>query len=341
MSTLKTKIDNELVLTFLKGNFAPDIQLLTAIKEGETSQAFSFSSKDSEFVIRVHSKKHGFEKDKYAHDHFNSQNIPIPKTLQIGQLKNNFYYSITEKAEGKIIDHFEKEEIRKLIPELINVLDSIHDFDIGETQFGDWEIDGQSTETSWGNYLIKLIEKFENYENKTPESMLLEPEVVQKILTRYKPLVDYCPNIRHLVHGDYGFNNLLSDGEKITGVIDWELSKYGDFLYDVAWLSFWETTIDYADIFLKHYQEKNVSVSSFGERILCYKLHFGLYALSSFSDSEQEKSYRWAKERLLKLKESARVALVSYKMWRSSFIRRSLIFTKTSLSFLGKNLFIS
>lgn len=301
MSTLKTKIDRELVLNFLKSNFAQDIQSLTAIKEGETSQAFSFSSKDREFVIRVHSKKHGFEKDRYAHDHFNSQRIPIPKTFQIGQLSNKFYCSITQKAEGKIIDHFEKEEIRQFIPELINVLDSIHGFNIGDTQFGDWEIDGKAPETSWKNYLLKLVEEFEDYKNKTPENTLLEQEVVHKILARYKQLVGYCPNIRHLVHGDYGFNNLLSDGKKITSVIDWELSKYGDFLYDVAWLSFWETTIDYADIFLKHYQEKDVSVPNLHERILCYKLHFGLGALGFFSDSEQDKSYKWAKERLLGL----------------------------------------
>lgn len=301
MSTLKTKIANEVVLNFLKSNFAPDTQSLTTIKEGETSQAFSFSSKTGEFVIRVHSKKHGFEKDKYAHDHFNSRSVPIPKTFQIGQLNDKFYYSITEKAEGKIIDHFEKEEICKFIPEFISVLDSIHGFDIDDTHFGDWEIDGKAPETSWKNYLLKLIEEFGAYENKTPEDTLLEPVVVQKILARYKQLIDYCPNVRQLVHGDYGFNNLLSNAQKITGVIDWELSKYGDFLYDVAWLSFWETTIDYTNIFLKHYQEKNISVPNFRERILCYKLHFGLGALSFFSGSKQDKNYKWAKERLLGL----------------------------------------
>jgi len=301
MSTPKPKIDHELVLTFLKSNFAPDVQSLTAIKEGETSQAFSFSSESGEFVIRVHSTKHGSDKDRYAHNHFSSQRIPIPRTFQIGQLEDKFYYWITEKAEGKIIAHFEKEEIRKLIPELIGVLDSIHGFDIGDTQFGDWEVDGKASETSWKNYLLKLVKEFEGYENKSPESILLESEVVKKILARYKQLIDHCPNIRHLVHGDYGFNNLLSDGKRITGVIDWELSKYGDFLYDVAWLSFWETTLDYGDIFLKHYQERNISVANFHERILCYKLHVGLGALSFFSDSEREKSYKWAKERLLGL----------------------------------------
>lgn len=301
MSTLKTKIDHGLVLNFLKNDFVSDIQSLTSIKEGKASQAFSFSSKSGKFVIRVHSKKHGFEKDKYAHKHFGSYSIPIPKTFQLGQISDKYYYSITEKAEGKIVDRFKKEEIQKFIPELINVLDSIHSFDIDGTQFGNWGVDGEAPKSSWKNFLLELVVKFDNYENETLSDTLLEQNVVQKILTRYKQLIDYCPNIRHLIHGDYGFDNLFSDGQKITAVIDWELSKYGDFLYDVAWLNFWETTIDYADIFLKHYQGKNVQTPNFHERILCYKLHLGLGALCFFSEAKQEKNYKWIKKRLLGL----------------------------------------
>lgn len=302
MSTLKTKINSEIVLGFLKNNFTTDIQSLAPIKEGETSKAFSFSSKGGEFIIRVHSKKHGFEKDKYAHEHFDSENIPIPKMFQMGQLNEKLCYSITAKAKGKIIDHFEKDEIRKFIPKLIETLNAIRSFDISNTtQFGDWDSNGRAHETSWKNYLAKLIIEFSSYRNKRTSGALLDGEVVEKILVRYKQLIDHCPNIRHLVHGDYGFNNLFSDGKKITGIIDWELSKYGDFLYDVAWLSFWEFEIDYAGILLKHYENKGIPVPNFRERILCYKLHFGLGALGFFSDSGKKKSYNWAKERLLEL----------------------------------------
>ena len=43
----------------------------------------------------------------------------------------------------------------------------------------------------------------------------------------------------YLLHGDYGFDNVLVDQGKISGVLDWANAKYGDFLYDVAWLDFW------------------------------------------------------------------------------------------------------
>lgn len=316
MSTLKTKVDSEEVFDFLKKNFATDIPSLTPIKAGETSQAFLFSSKDGEFVVRVHSKKHGFEKDKYAYEHFGSEDIPVPKMLQMGQLNGQLYYAITEKAKGKIIDHFAKDEIRTFIPELIKTLDAIRNLDIkNTTQFGDWDSDGRASEVTWKDYLAKLIEDFSSYSerseekgsrsgsynDKRAEGALLEKNIVEKILAHYKPLIDYCPNILHLVHGDVGFNNMFSDGNKITGVIDWELSKYGDFLYDVAWLSFWETEIDYAGIFLKHYEAEGVSVPNFRERMLCYKLHFGLGSLQFASDSGQEDTYRWTKDRLLSL----------------------------------------
>lgn len=302
MSTLKTKIDEGKVLDFLRSNFADDTTSVEIIKEGEGSQAFFFSSYNNQYVIRIHSKKHGFEKDRYAHERFNAESIPVPKTLKLGKLDDNYYYSITERADGKIIDHFEKAEVRRFLPAIIKTLDAIHNFDISDTPlYGGFDSCGKAHHTTWREHLLKLIEDFGGFENKRDDGAFLNKEIVELILDRYKQLVEYAPNIRHLVHGDYGFNNLMSDGAKITGVIDWELSKYGDFLYDTAWLSFWESEIDYADILFKHYNEKNVPVPNYNKRILCYKLHFGLGALNFFSDSGQEKNYNWTKERLLKL----------------------------------------
>jgi aminoglycoside phosphotransferase (APT) family kinase protein len=47
-----------------------------------------------------------------------------------------------------------------------------------------------------------------------------------------------CTTQKHLVHGDFGFHNTISDGQAITGVLDWADSRLGDFLYDVVTLTF-------------------------------------------------------------------------------------------------------
>jgi len=39
-----------------------------------------------------------------------------------------------------------------------------------------------------------------------------------------------------LVQGDTGPGQFLFDNGHITGVIDWELAKFGDPMYDLAWV---------------------------------------------------------------------------------------------------------
>ena len=50
-----------------------------------------------------------------------------------------------------------------------------------------------------------------------------------------------CPELRHVIHMDLLNRNVLvsEDGTRIEAVFDWGCSAYGDFLYDVAWFTFW------------------------------------------------------------------------------------------------------
>ena len=54
------------------------------------------------------------------------------------------------------------------------------------------------------------------------------------MMQNYLKLIEYCPEEHKLVHGDFGSNNVLTDGQKITGVLDWDCALYGDPLFDVA-----------------------------------------------------------------------------------------------------------
>ncbi len=114
-------------------------------------------------------------------------------------------------------------------------------------------------------------------------------------------LLKFCPEDRYLVHGDYGFGNILSDGTRITAVIDWEASMYGDFLFDVAWLSFWSRKPDLESLYAEHLKSQNREVPHFAERILCYKLYIGLRTLSFFAYSNQKEKYDGLKEHVGRL----------------------------------------
>ena len=132
------------------------------------------------------------------------------------------------------------------------------------------------------------------------ETTILEKDVWEKVYNEILRLIQYCPEDRKLIHGDYGFDNVFSDGENITGVIDWGEVKYGDFVYDWAWLSYWSKKHYYRDL-LKNSTAKELSILNFDERMKCYELHIGLGALSFYANSQQDAKYHWNKERLLSL----------------------------------------
>jgi aminoglycoside phosphotransferase (APT) family kinase protein len=47
---------------------------------------------------------------------------------------------------------------------------------------------------------------------------------------------DRPPARRTIVHGDFRMGNLMVDGERVSGVLDWELTHIGDPVEDLGWL---------------------------------------------------------------------------------------------------------
>ncbi len=297
MSTVKTKINKDLVLTFLNENFDASITDIEFIAGGESSQAFSFQSEKGDFVIRINGDKNSFEKDEYAFNTFASEKIPIPKIIRIGQINEKYYFAISTTAEGKIINELSEEEYQETFPDLLRVLDAIHAIDITEYPgYGKWNLNGIGKFQSWRDCVLSINEY--PVKDNLFEVSFLERDVWDKIYTQIQGLVKFCPKERWLVHGDYGHNNALSDGRKITGVLDWAESVYGDFVYDIAWLSFWNSK-EHAKQIDAHYSQKEIP--NFAERLLCYKLCIGLGSLSFFAYSQQKNKYDSTKIRILNL----------------------------------------
>jgi aminoglycoside phosphotransferase (APT) family kinase protein len=68
-------------------------------------------------------------------------------------------------------------------------------------------------------------------------------ELAPVLLVASSWLRSHAPECREtvLVHGDSGPGNFLHDGQHLTGVLDWELSHWGDPMDDLAWWWFRET----------------------------------------------------------------------------------------------------
>ena len=77
-----------------------------------------------------------------------------------------------------------------------------------------------------------------------------------------------------------------ADGSRLAGVFDWGCSAYGDFLYEIAWFTFWApwhpglAAAGFRPVIRAHYRATGVEVPGFAERLRCYELHIGLTHLA-------------------------------------------------------------
>lgn len=306
MSTVKTKVDKEKVYSFLKNHYDEDVSDPEFIAGGEMSQAFSFKKSEEELIIRINKRANGFGKDKFAFEHFVSNNIPIPEIFEIGKFDDDYYYAISEKAKGKILKELSDEEYEKVFPELFSILNAIHNAEIPQTTgFGYWATDGVMETKTWKNYVLNVNKHVISTESKPSlfETSFLEKDFWEPVYKQMESFLEFCPEDKYLVHGDYGSDNAAADNGHITGIFDWDGSKYGDFLYDIAWLNFWSPKRNPLEFFIDYYT-KEKPTSNFKERVLCYQLRIGLSSLSFYAFSNQKDKYDRAKTKIVSILET-------------------------------------
>jgi hypothetical protein len=151
---------------------------------------------------------------------------------------------------------------------------------------------------SWTQYLLSFYDqKFAFTWPELIQQTFLEQEVYETCFNAMKRLLAYCPTEKYLVHGDFGFDNVLSEGQHITGVLDWADARLGDFVYDLAYLDFWSKDIPYAALWQEEATASGNRIPHFEERRRCYMLHIGLQGLAIAALTANEQSYMRIRER--------------------------------------------
>ena len=284
------------------------------IQQGAWSTAFSYRDRRSERIVRFSRFDEDFRKDKFA-ARFASSRLPVPQVIDIGEALGG-YYATSVKAKGGPIDSLSQEEMQRILPQLLDLLDAIHLADVSETTgYGTWASDGNARHATWRESLLDIAhdrprERFSGWKRKLAAS----PIGIEFFCRAYRQLVtlaDFCPEERHLVHADLLHFNLLVDNSRISALIDWGSAKYGDFLYDLAWLTFWApwlpsmSGIDFRLEALRRYSTCGVDVSHFEERMRCYEVHIGLDSLVYSSFRENWEFAREVSEHMLDLLEAS------------------------------------
>jgi hygromycin-B 4-O-kinase len=287
-----------------------DPATVQSIGHGAWSRAFYFRSSDGGFVVRFSVLDEDFQKDQRAL-RFASAGLPIPRLVEIGQAFDG-YYAISERSYGQFIEDRDQQSMQRLLPSLFDVLDACRAADVSTASgFGLWRADGNASHATWRQALLSVADDVPTNRTYGWRARLRQSEVGQRAFDagyqQLEHLVDACPNERHLLHSDLLNFNILVQDNRINAVLDWGSSMYGDFLWDLAWLTFWQpwyqswSAVDLRSAARERYASIGLPVPDFVERMRCYELAIGLDGLAYQSFAGHWENLAWTSRRVLSL----------------------------------------
>jgi hygromycin-B 4-O-kinase len=282
---LATKTDPDAAKSFLTERYGPGITDLTPLRQGVWASAYSFELDGKGLIARFGTHRDDFEKDRLA-ARYASRDLPIPRIVEIGEALGGAY-AISERAPGTHIDGLDELSMRRVLPSLFAALDAARRVDLtGSDGFGLWHGTGKARHRSWPAALLDVATDGPTRLGPSWRAALAASPVgtrpFEEAFVALQRLADRCPEERRLVHSDLLHFNVLAANDTVTALLDWGSSIYGDFLFDIAWLTFWSpwypawSRIDFAQEALSHYRTIGLTLPFFEERLRCYELYIGL-----------------------------------------------------------------
>jgi hygromycin-B 4-O-kinase len=266
-----------------------DCDSVEPIGHGEWSRAFFFQRAGRDLVARFSAFDDDFLKDQHVERI--ARALPIPRVLEIGSAFGG-YFAISERAYGSFIEERDLAGMQRLLPSLFAALDAVREVDLTGTEgFGLWRgSDGQGPHATWRDTLLGFATQPPSTRQFEWQAALARTPFAQQAFdcgyAALETLVDACPNERYLVHSDLLNFNVLVQADRISAVLDWGASLYGDFVWDLAWFTFWQpwyaawSTLDIRQAAVAHFAAIGLPVPNFDARLRCYELAIGLDGLA-------------------------------------------------------------
>jgi hygromycin-B 4-O-kinase len=287
---------------FLHEHLGANVQSIQEVGRGEWSVAFAYHLDGHDYVARFGLFGDDFMRDRLVAK-YTSERLPLPQILAIGQYKNGFF-ALSERAFGHFLDKLDANEMRATLPNLFDTLDAVKEIKLQDTRgFGGWDARGIAPYASWQEALLDVIndrpEKRIHGWRKSLEEIPENLALFEKASALFADKVALCPNERHLIHNDLLNRNVFIENSRVTALLDWGDSRYGDYLYDMAhllywwpWFTQWRSIAMMREI-EQHYQTKKLHLENFHERLQCYQMHIGLDSMAYDCYTKRWNKFAW------------------------------------------------
>ncbi|HZT42613.1 MAG TPA: phosphotransferase [Chthonomonadaceae bacterium] len=278
-------VDRQTAARFLAERYGPDAVEITELDGGDWSRAFAFRIENRDLVVRFGRYGEAYLKDRKAIA-FAGPDLPVPAVMEIGEAYGVFY-AISERYFGAFLETLDAQGWRKLMPALLRGLDHLREAEAPGSGV-EWASEDVSAPLRWRQWLVESLEDRPGAQVGGWRASLRETPAIEEIFVSgeraLRSLLPDCPEMRHVIHRDLLNRNVLvaHDASRLQAVFDWGCSLAGDFLYELAWFTFWApwypalNALDVRRVFQDHYRSLGLEVENFDRRLACYEIHIGL-----------------------------------------------------------------
>lgn len=272
----------ELIEYYVKKATGSKIASKKRLIVGESSEVYEITLSDNkEVIVRIASAENHlrFLPEKWAIEQCKNKNIPVPEILLVESFSSegkNKEINIESKLKGIMLDELMKslnlQKQRKYINECGRVLSEIHT--IPTDGFGILDSNGMGQYKTNEDYVLKM--RIESKEKYTEPSIKfgIKNYVLESLEYLRMYLNVYKNENSMMLHGDFTPQHIFFDGNRLTGVIDFENVCGGDPVRDIAlWDYFYSSTTPYL---IEGYVNKKIFNEVFNIKMHIYKLHMGL-----------------------------------------------------------------
>jgi len=278
---MKTSYTPDEIVEILQNLLAVDAKSVQQLTEGHSSQVYSFTAINGQkLVLRIRESEKDLLADKYAYDHFGSS-LPIPQIMGIGKLPAIGYYCISEFIDGQTLYSLDGQALHDLLPRFHQMLVNTFTLNVSGTHgYGSIDVaTGNALADSWKSSLRSELESLDVDLLKThAANIALEADMINRLVEQFNSNLPYASEVRRLLHGDPGYDNVIVDEGKIKAVIDWEQMAYGDWARDFSRFEYFDIA-DCGDM-LTFGMENGLEIEHLHERKALY------WAINALRDIE-------------------------------------------------------
>jgi hygromycin-B 4-O-kinase len=237
-----------------------------------------------------------------------------PEIVGITQLDDDHFVCISRRARGVRVHDLTSAELREVMASMREVMTAIAtSYLAGTTGFGRFDANGAGSHGTWQEFLTSVADpRLFDWKQISGIDLAVVSDAIRLVMA----LAERCPEKRCLVHGDFGSYNVMTDGRRITAVIDWDRALFGDPLYEIANLPFWrEDCLEQLTLALSAAAEDAPAAK---ERLLCYQLRIGLQEIYESAIGETPVELAWLTARCKSLVDAGVATIPEGPLWTRS-----------------------